>query len=71
MAKWTNLKVLIERLKNALYCAMIITYAQGMAQLQVASKIYDYEMNLEQVAKYGAVDVLSLCEPGRFQNSIC
>jgi 6-phosphogluconate dehydrogenase len=44
-------EVIIERLKNALYCAMIITYAQGMAQLQVASKIYNYEMNLEQVAK--------------------
>ena len=44
-------EVMIERLKNALYCAMIITYAQGMAQLQVASKIYNYEMNLEQVAK--------------------
>ena len=46
-----ELEPMIERLKNALYFAMIITYAQGMAQLQVASKIYNYEINLEQVAK--------------------
>jgi 6-phosphogluconate dehydrogenase len=42
---------MIERLKSALYFAVIITYAQGMAQLQIASKIYNYEINLEQVAK--------------------
>jgi 6-phosphogluconate dehydrogenase len=46
-----ELEPMIERLKNALYVATIITYAQGMAQLQVASKIYNYEINLEQVAK--------------------
>jgi 6-phosphogluconate dehydrogenase len=46
-----ELESMIERLKNALYVATVITYAQGMAQLQVASKIYNYEINLEQVAK--------------------
>jgi 6-phosphogluconate dehydrogenase len=46
-----ELEPMIERLKNALYFAMMIAYAQGMAQLQVASKIYNYELNLEHVAK--------------------
>ena len=41
----------IEQLKNALYIAVITTYAQGMAQLQVASQTYGYGIDLEQVAR--------------------
>jgi 6-phosphogluconate dehydrogenase len=41
----------LERLRNALYAAMIVTYAQGMAQLRVASSAYNYGLNLEDVAR--------------------
>jgi 6-phosphogluconate dehydrogenase len=41
----------IERLQNALYAAVIITYAQGMALLRNASDAYDYNLNLEGVAR--------------------
>jgi 6-phosphogluconate dehydrogenase len=41
----------LDQLKGALYASMIITYAQGMAQLRAASKIYDYNLNLEDVAR--------------------
>lgn len=38
-------------LKDAFHFAMISVYAQGMAQLQVASEVYQYQLNLEDVAK--------------------
>jgi 6-phosphogluconate dehydrogenase len=41
----------LDQLKGALYTAMIITYAQGMAQLRAASKVYDYSLNLADVAR--------------------
>jgi 6-phosphogluconate dehydrogenase len=37
--------------RNAFYAAMVITYAQGMALLQAASKEYNYNLNLEDVAR--------------------
>ena len=43
---------LLTQLKGALYTAMIITYAQGMAQLRTASQVYDYNINLEDVASH-------------------
>ena len=46
-----DIEPIIKRLKNALYSATIITYAQGLAQLQIASNAYNYGINLEQVAK--------------------
>jgi 6-phosphogluconate dehydrogenase len=46
-----NIERIIECLKNALHFAIITTYAQGMEQLQVASKTYNYNINPEQVAK--------------------
>ncbi|MBD8487173.1 NADP-dependent phosphogluconate dehydrogenase [Echinicola sp. CAU 1574] len=50
-------------LKNAFYFAMINTYAQGMAQLTVASKEYGYGLNLEEVAKIwrGGCIIRALC----------
>jgi 6-phosphogluconate dehydrogenase len=42
---------LIQSLGNALYAAMIVTYAQGMDLLRHASKAYDYGLNLEEVAR--------------------
>jgi 6-phosphogluconate dehydrogenase len=41
----------IRRIKNALYAAMIVTYAQGMALLAKASEAYEYGLNLETVAR--------------------
>jgi 6-phosphogluconate dehydrogenase len=44
-------KAFIEQLGNALYAAMIATYAQGMAQLRLASAEYEYNLDLEAVAR--------------------
>jgi 6-phosphogluconate dehydrogenase len=41
----------VERLRNALYAAMILTYAQGMALLRVASQQKGYGLDLEAVAR--------------------
>lgn len=46
-----DVQAILEQLKNALYVAVITTYAQGMAQLQVASQVYGYGIDLEQVAR--------------------
>ena len=40
----------VGQLKNALYAATIITYAQGMALLKQASNAYGYGLNVEAVA---------------------
>ena len=42
---------ILHQLKDALYAAMIITYAQGLALLAKASKAYQYDLNLETVAR--------------------
>ena len=34
-----------------MFAALIITYAQGMAQMRAASEAYDYGLNLEDVAR--------------------
>ncbi len=44
-------KAVIEDLRKALYAAMIITYAQGMALLSAASKEYDYHLPLSDTAR--------------------
>jgi 6-phosphogluconate dehydrogenase len=41
----------IEKIKNALLASMIVTYAQGMALLQQASRHYGYQLHLEKVAQ--------------------
>ncbi len=41
----------LKALKNAFYASMIITFAQGMAQLRIASDQYDYGLDLEAVAR--------------------
>ncbi len=40
----------VRELGEALYAGMILAYAQGMAQLRVASHAYDYRLNLADVA---------------------
>lgn len=42
---------LISQIKDALYCGMICTYAQGMALLKQVSGIFDYQLNLPEVAR--------------------
>ncbi len=42
---------LLEHIKSAYYFAMITIYAQGMAQLQLASKTYNYGLKLEDIAR--------------------
>ena len=44
-------KQFIQRLRNGLYAGMVITYAQGMALLRIASKIRGYGLNLKEVAR--------------------
>jgi len=40
----------VESVRNALYAAVITTYAQGFAQLQAASKALEFGLKLEDVA---------------------
>lgn len=40
-----------KTLEHALLFAFIVTYAQGLTQLSAASKEYNYELNLETIAK--------------------
>jgi 6-phosphogluconate dehydrogenase len=47
----TDLPSAIEALKEALHFSILITYAQGLALLTKASKEYDYDLNLETIAK--------------------
>ncbi len=44
-------KKFLDRLHEAFFAAMITTYAQGMAQLRVASDRYEYGLDLEAVAR--------------------
>lgn len=46
-----NTNEAISALKSALYFSIVVTYAQGLAQLYTASKEYNYGLNLETVAK--------------------
>jgi 6-phosphogluconate dehydrogenase len=46
-----NRDAVVSEVRNAFYAAMVITYAQGMALLQAASKEYNYNLNLEDVAR--------------------
>jgi 6-phosphogluconate dehydrogenase len=45
----TDLPSAIEA--EALHFSILITYAQGLALLTKASKEYDYDLNLETIAK--------------------
>ncbi len=41
----------IDQLENALYVAMLVSFAQGMAVLRAASEAYAYHLNLETIAR--------------------
>lgn len=44
-------KELIEKIREALYFSKIMSYAQGFAQLRVASKEFDWELPFGEIAK--------------------
>ena len=44
-------EVSVEEVRDSLYFAFIMSYAQGMEQLSKASKEYQYGLNLESIAK--------------------
>ncbi len=46
-----NKKECIPKIGDALYSAVMMTYAQGMALLAKASQVYKYELNLEAIAR--------------------
>jgi 6-phosphogluconate dehydrogenase len=46
-----NPKEFVEKLKNALLSAFIVTYAQGMSLLQTASVEKNYGLNLSEIAQ--------------------
>jgi len=46
-----NNATFLAALEEAFYFSMIITYAQGMHLLQKASEEYDYQLQLDQIAK--------------------
>jgi 6-phosphogluconate dehydrogenase len=59
---------LIERIRHSLYAAIIMTYAQGMAQLRSASQEYEYDLDLSDVARIwrgGCIIRSALLEPIR------
>jgi 6-phosphogluconate dehydrogenase len=44
-------EMFLKQLQGALHAGMLITYAQGMAVLTAASKTYQYQLDLESVAR--------------------
>ncbi len=59
---------LTEQVRRGLYAAIIMTYAQGMAQLRSASQEYDYNLDLSDVARIwrgGCIIRSALLEPIR------
>jgi 6-phosphogluconate dehydrogenase len=41
----------IDRVRDALYCSKICSYAQGMALLSAASKEYSFNLNLSEISR--------------------
>jgi 6-phosphogluconate dehydrogenase len=63
-----NRGAFLKQLRDALYAATILTYAQGMAQLRKASQVYTYDLELESVARIwrgGCIIRATLLEPIR------
>lgn len=47
----TDITIFTNTLQQAFFAGMIIVYAQGMALLTVASSKYNYQLNLESIAR--------------------
>ncbi len=46
-----DVKVLINQIRDALYCSKMCSYAQGMALMSKASAEYDYNLDLGEIAR--------------------
>ncbi|MDJ1170580.1 decarboxylating NADP(+)-dependent phosphogluconate dehydrogenase [Roseofilum sp. BLCC_M154] len=46
-----DLKAFIPKIRDALYCSKMCSYAQGMALLSKASQEFGYELNLSEIAR--------------------
>jgi 6-phosphogluconate dehydrogenase len=46
-----DIGVFVNMVRDALYCSKICSYAQGMALLSTASKTYNWELNLGEMAR--------------------
>ncbi len=44
-------KAMVDKIRDALYCSKICSYAQGMALIGTASKAFDYDINLGETAR--------------------
>lgn len=44
-------KAFVNKVRDALYCSKMCSYAQGMALLNTASQAYGYELNLSECAR--------------------
>jgi 6-phosphogluconate dehydrogenase len=50
--KYTGeIKTFVKMVRDALYCSKICSYAQGMALLSTASKSYNWDLNLGEMAR--------------------
>ncbi|MGF1480190.1 MAG: decarboxylating NADP(+)-dependent phosphogluconate dehydrogenase [Cyanophyceae cyanobacterium] len=46
-----DVKSFINKIRDALYCSKMCSYAQGMALLQAASREFNYHLNLSETAR--------------------
>jgi len=46
-----DIPVLVNKIRDALYCSKICAYAQGMSLLKAASDRYNYAFNLSEIAR--------------------
>ncbi len=46
-----DVKAFIDKVRDALYCSKICSYAQGMALLSAASQQFGYDLNLSEAAR--------------------
>ncbi|OCR01335.1 phosphogluconate dehydrogenase (NADP(+)-dependent, decarboxylating) [Oscillatoriales cyanobacterium USR001] len=46
-----DVKELIGKVRDALYCSKICSYAQGMALLSAASKSFNYDLDLSEISR--------------------
>jgi 6-phosphogluconate dehydrogenase len=46
-----DVKAMVNKIRDALYCSKICSYAQGMALIGAASKHYEYDVNLGETAR--------------------
>jgi 6-phosphogluconate dehydrogenase len=46
-----DVKTMVNKIRDALYCSKICSYAQGMALIGAASQHYEYDVNLGETAR--------------------